>query len=178
MAPSGPACTLAYLSFRPITLRSAGVSLLHRPTPGSNACRHELSRKMTRIKPSSGRSCRDIDSAAAVLGTHCYKWIQNRAKERIHASQVFPAACRILIATFKAHLVCRLSESLNTMCFCSSFPDVQGCTTWKIQSVSSIKYSLIGLLCARLQLVRGMQPLSVRFIGFTWWAVRNQQSIQ
>lgn len=74
-------------------------------------------------------------------GTHRYKWIQNRAKERVHASQVFPAACRILIATFKAHLVCRLTKSLSTLCFCSFFPDVQGCTTWKIQSVSSIKYS-------------------------------------
>ena len=70
-------------------------------------------------------------------GVHRYKWIQNRTKERVHASQVFPAACCVLIAAFKAHLVYRHTKSHSSLCSCSSFPDVQGCTTWKIQSVSS-----------------------------------------
>ena len=54
-------------------------------------------------------------------GAHRYKWIQNRTKERVHASQVFPAACCVLIATLKAHLVYRHTKSQSTLCSCSSF---------------------------------------------------------
>ena len=49
------------------------------------------------------------------LGTHRYKWIQHRAKERVHACQVLLALCGILIPTLKAHPVC-IDPGVSCVC--------------------------------------------------------------
>lgn len=71
-------------------------------------------------------SLRQDKRVLSVLSTHRNEWIQHRAKERVHAFQVLPAAGSILITAFKAHLVCKHSTQTHSVLACLRDPYIMG----------------------------------------------------